>query len=204
MRKKKIIISIVVVMCVLVCSFFIMRFGVIGNIRNAINKPVVKNKAESEEEVQEEVKYETRHAKDANEFVVEMRKIIGVVDENGNEVETWEDTEEPITIYNNIYEGTLDKIEGNKIYFNVNKIVKGDNSDGEDVKGHQIIFDIDTYSVCASPIIYNESSEGLCGDIKFFHSADELEFLVGKYFRVHDVMEEDYYTCEKYKGLFFQ
>jgi len=204
MRKKRIITSIVVVICVLVGIFFIMRFGVLGRIYDAINKD------DSTNEVgQEELKYETLHDKDGNEIVIEMRKII-VFDEEGNEVEFWEDTSEGITIYNNIYEGTLDKIEGNKIYFTVNKIVKGENFDGEDAKGHQIIFDIDTYDleddphvgyfVCDYLIVHPED---LWSADEYFYSADELEFLVGKYLRVQDCMAEDSHTGERHKTLVF-
>jgi len=209
MRKKKIIISIVVVICVLAGIFFIMRFGVLGRIYDTIRCYVVQEKAESDEDVQEELKYETWHDEDGNEFVVEMRKII-VKDEEGNEVEMWEDTAEGITIYNNIYEGTLDKIEGNKIYFIVDRIVKGENFDGEDAKGHQIIYDIDTYdlesdpsvdySVCDSLIVHPED---LWSADEHFYSADEMKFLVGEYLRVQDCMAEDSHTGERHKTLVF-
>ena len=209
MRKKKIIISIVVVICVLAGIFFIMRFGVLGRIYDTIRCYAVQDKTESEKEGPEELKYETFLDKDGNEIVVEMRKIT-VFDEEGNEVEMWEDTSEGITIYNNIYEGTLDKIEGNKIYFIVDRIVKGENFDGEDAKGHQIIFDINTYDleddphvgyfVCDSLIVHPED---LWSADEYFYSADELEFLVGKYLRVQDCMAEDSHTGERHKTLVF-
>jgi len=207
MRKKRIIISIVVVICVLVGVFFVMRFGVLGRIYDAIRCYVVQS--QSDEEVEEELMYENEHDKDGNEYIVEYRKVTGAVDEEGNEVEMWEDTSEPITIYNNIYKGTLDKIEGNKIYFTVDRIVKGENFDGEDAKGHQIIFDIDTYDFEEDPHsrYWPDSLSFHNGDIwggdERFHSADGLEFLVGEYLRVQDSMFEDYYTRDRYKGLDF-
>ena len=74
MRKKRIIISIVVVLCVLVGIFFIIKFDIVGRINDAINKPVVENKAK--EKSPEELRYETLHDKDGNELVVEYRKQI--------------------------------------------------------------------------------------------------------------------------------
>jgi len=208
MRKKRIIISIVVVICVLVGVFFVMRFGVLGRIYDAIRCYVVQS--QSDEEVEEELMYENEHDKDGNEYIVEYRKVTGAVDEEGNEVEMWEDTSEPITIYNNIYKGTLDKIEGNKIYFIVDRIVKGENFDGEDAKGHQIIFDINTYDleddphvgyfVCDSLIVHPED---LWSADEYFYSADEMKFLVGKYLRVQDCMAEDSHTGERHKTLVF-
>jgi len=221
MRKKRIIISLVVVICVLVGIFFIMRFDVVGKIRNIINKPVVENKAEPEEEVrQEELKYITLHDKDGSEIVIEMRKVTGVVDEEGNEVEFWEDTAENTIIYSNEYFGRIEKIEDNKIYFMVDKendfkeIVPGQwNLTVENVKDYLVVFDIDTYDL-EGPDPYDLSysvwdsltltSEDFWGNDERFFSAGELEFLVGEYLEVWDSMDEDYYTGEISKGLTFQ
>jgi hypothetical protein len=220
MRKKKIITSIVVVICVLVGIFFIMRFNVMRRINNAINKPVVENKAESEkEEGPEELKYETWQDEDGNEFVVEMRKIT-VFDEEGNEAEMWEDTAENTIIYSNEYFGRIEKIEDNKIYFMVDKenefkeIVPGQwKLTVENVKDYEIIFDIDTYDL-EGPNPYDLSysvwdsltltSEDFWGNDERFFSAGELEFLVGEYLEVWNSMDEDYYTGEISKGLTFQ
>ena len=211
MRKKKIITSIVVVICVLVGIFFIMSFGVLGRIYDYIYKHVVENKVEAEkEEGPEELKYETWHDEEGNEFVVEMRKII-VKDEEGNEVEIWEDTAEGKTIYSNTYLGRIEKIEDNKIYFMVDKEreFKGIGSKVgkltvKDVKDYQVIFDIDTYDLESDPHVDYSVCDYLWFEDERFYNADELEFLIGKYLRVHEVMSEDKHTDEKYKSLYFQ
>lgn len=210
MRKRKIIIIVAAVVCVLVGSFFVMRFGVIGRIRNAISRYVVQDKAEPEEEGPEELKYETFLDKDGNEFVVKMKKITGVVDEDGNEVEFWEDTAEDTIIYDNTYEGRIQKIEDNKIYFLVDMEVKEDPYTVENVKDYLVVFDIDTYDFEPDPHsgyfcdflkFSNGDFEGRC---KRFYSADELDFLVGEYLIVQTYMNEDYYTGDSSKTLFFQ
>ena len=210
MRKKRIIITIVVVICVLVGVFFIMRFGVLGRIYDAINKLVVQNKAESEEEAsQEELKYVTEYDKDGNEYVIKYRKQI-VKDEEGNEFEMWEDTAEPKIIYDNFYKGKIEKIEDNKIYFTVDKEDKsGCGFSFKDVEDYEIVFDIDTYDFEEDPhshywcdsIIVNPKDP--LENSKFLYSAVELEFLVGESVMVQDAMREDYYTGDKYKDLVF-
>ena len=212
MRKKRIIISIVVVICVLVGSFFIMRFGVVGRIYNAINKPVVENKAESEKEAPEELKYETEHDKDGNEYVVEYRKQILTDLETGEEVEIWEDTAEKTIIYNNTYEGRIQKIEDNKIYFMVDFEVKEDPYIFENVKDYLVVFDIDTYVFESDPsshygcdfLEYLNEDQDIWGNFVNFYSADELEFLVGEYLSVQAFMNEDPNTGDTSKTLFFQ
>jgi len=200
MRKKKIIISVVAAVCVLVGSFFIMRFDVVGRIYDAINKLVVQNKAEGEGP--EEFRYETRHDKDGKEYVVEYRKVT-VFDEEGNELELWENTVKKTIIYNNIYEGKIEKIENNKIYFTVDKIVKGENFDGEVAKGHQIIFDIDTYDLESDSDFLDFSNGNFKEGPERFYSAGELEFLVGEYLRVQAFLNEDPHSGDSSKTLFF-
>ena len=53
MRKKRIIISAAVAVCVLVGVFFVVRFGVLGRIYDAVSEPIAEGEAESEEEVEE-------------------------------------------------------------------------------------------------------------------------------------------------------
>jgi len=212
MRKKKLIISIVVVLFVFVCIFFVMRFGVIGIIRNAISRYVVQDKAEPEEEGPEELRYETFLDKDGTEFVVEYRKQIFTDLITGDEVEIWEDTAEGLIIYSNTYEGKIQKIEDNKIYFMVDFEVKEDPYTVENVKDYQVVFDIDTYDFESDPIShywcdfleYFDEDQGIWGNVLYFNSADELEFLVGEYLIVQAYMNEDYYTGDSSKTLFFQ
>jgi len=200
MKKKKIIISIVVVAFVFIGAFFVMRFGVIGRIYDAVNKQVMDNEDKEvtllylvPSEDPEELRYETEMDKDGNEYVVKYRKVKGLVDAEGNEVEMWEDAAEPIWIYDNNYLGRIEKIEGKKIYFIVDK---GDSEDCE------IIFDINTFDFqeAEQPHYW---SDFLSFDHKHFYSVDGLEFLVGKYLRVQDAMREDYYTGHRYRGLIF-
>lgn len=212
MRKKRIIISIVVVICVLVGSFFIMRFGVVGRIYDAINKLVAENKAEGEGP--EELKYETFLDKDGNEYVVEYRKVT-VFDEEGNELELWENTAKKTIIYNNIYEGKIDKIEDNKIYFTVAKEIefKGIGSEGigsklgkftfKDVKDYQVVFDINTFDLESDSDFLNFSNGGSEEGSERFYSAGELEFLVGEYLRVQAFLNEDPHSGDSSKTLFF-
>ena len=200
MRKKKLIISLVVVVCVLVGSFFVIKFGVVGRIYNAINKLVMDDEDKEVEllhlvpsEGPEELMYETEMDKDGNEYVVEYRKVNGLVDAEGNEVEMWEDTADTIKIYDNNYLGRIEKIEDNKIYFMV---------DMKDSKDYEIIFDINTFDFKEDyPSHY--WSDFLEFDHEDFYSAGDLEFLVGKYLRVQDAMREDYYTGHRHKGLIF-
>jgi hypothetical protein len=200
MRKKKLIISLVVVVCVLVGSFFVIKFGVVGRIYNAINKLVMDDEDKEVEllhlvpsEDPEELMYETEMDKDGNEYVVEYRKVNGLVDAEGNEVEMWEDTADTIKIYDNNYLGRIEKIEDNKIYFMV---------DMKDSKDYEIIFDINTFDFKEDyPSHY--WSDFLEFDHEDFYSAGDLEFLVGKYLRVQDAMREDYYTGHRHKGLIF-
>ena len=207
MRKKRIITSIVVVIGVLVGIFFIIKFGVIGRIDDAISRYFVQN--QSDKEVEEELMYETEHDKDGNEYVVKYKKQI-VKDEEGNEFEMWEDTAEPKIIDDNFYKGKIEKIEDNKIYFLVDKEDKsGGGFSFKDVEDYEIVFDINTYDFEDDP-----SSHYWCDSLSFrdedfwggserFHSADALEFLVGEYLRVQDSMFEDYYTGNKNKLLIF-
>ncbi|MBU2562967.1 MAG: hypothetical protein KJ568_00785 [Actinobacteria bacterium] len=213
MRKKRIITTIVVVVCVLVGVFFVMRFGVLGRIYNAVYKQVLGNKVESEEEeAPEELKYETEHDKDDNEYVVEYRKQIFTDLETGEEVEIWEDTAEKTIIYNNTYEGRIQKIEDNKIYFMVDFEVKEDPYIFENVKDYLVVFDIDTYDFESVPsshygcdfLEYLNEDQDIWGNFVNFYSADELEFLVGEYLSVQAFMNEDYYTGDRSKTLFFQ
>ena len=203
MRKKRIIITIVVVLCVLVGSFFIIKFGIVGKIYDAINKPVVQS--QSDEDAQENFIYETFLDKDGNEVVVEMEKTIGV-DVDGNEVEFYVDTAGPIIIYDYMYKGEIEKIEDNKIYFMVDREMKEESllyRKYKNVEDYQLVFDIDTYDLKSDPHVGYSVKDFLIFDDEHFYSASELEFLVGEYLRVCDIMGEDSHTGERCKNLVF-
>ena len=187
MRKKRIIISIVVVMCVLVGSFFIMRFGVIGRIRNAINSKIV-----------EDV---TANVTPGRGEVVGGEKIF-LIDEEGNEVELVGEVEiEVNVIHDNCYEGTLVNIENNKLFFMVDKEVQEDPYSVENVEDYRVVFDIDTFSDNDLLEFYGSGDEKDCYR---YYSAGELEFLVGKYLSVNYSVIEDSYTKAIYKRIIFQ
>ena len=209
MRKKKIIISIVVgiVIVLLAGLFFLVKYNVMGRIDDAISRYFVQS--QSDEEAPEELKYETFLDKDGNEYAVEMRKII-VKDEEGNEFEMWEDTSEPKIIYNNFYKGKIEKIEDNKIYFIVDKENKSGGFSFKDVEDYEVVFDIDAYDLESDPHsddycdgLSFDNVDDFWGGSKRFYSADALEFLVGEYLRVQESMFEDYYTGDRYKDLIF-
>jgi len=212
MKKKRIIISIVVVICVLVGSFFIIKFGVIGRIYDTVNKLAFAIIAvPSKKEAPEELKYETLHDKDGNEVVIEYRKQIVTDLETGEEVEMWADTAKGIRIYRNEYFGRIEKIEDNKIYFIVDKEIEFKEIEPgqwkltvENVEDYQVVFDIDTYDPEFDPNIDYDVCDSLTFDFKPFSSAGELEFLVGEYLEVHESMSKDYYTGEINKSLYLQ
>ena len=192
MRKKRIIISIVVIICVLVGSFFIIRFGVIGRINNAINSKIV-----------EDV---TANVTPGRGEATGGEKIF-LIDEEGNEVElTEEEKIEVNVIHVNYYEGTLVNIENNKLFFMVDKEVQEDPYVVENVKDYQVIFDIDTFNfeVGSHYDFLEFYGSGDEKDCYRFYSAGELEFLVGKYLSVHYSVTEDPYTKAIYKRLLFQ
>ena len=205
MRKKRIIISVITAVCVLVCSFFVMRFGVIGRIYDTVNKLTFAIIARpAKKEAPEELKYETLHDKDGNEVVIEYRKQIVTDLETGEEVEMWAETKEPIIIYFNMYKGEIEKIEDNKIYFMVDKEDKSNfGVSFKDVEDYQVVFDINTYDLEEDPYADYSVCDHLAFDYKDFYSADSLEFLVGKYLGVQESMFEDYYTGDRYKALGF-
>jgi len=207
MKKKKIIISIVVVICVLVGVFFVVRFGVVGRINDSISRYFVQS--QSDKEVEGELMYETELDKDGNKYLVEMKKVIGTNLKTGEEVEMWVETAEPKKIYDYFYEGKIDKIENNKIYFMVDKESKDGGIFCKDVEDYEIFFDIDTFDFKEDPhsrywpdfvTVYPKDSLESTGH---FYSTEGLEFLVGKYLRVQDAIREDYYTGDRYKDLVF-
>ena len=212
MRKKRIIISIVLVICVLVGIFFIINFGVVGRINNGIDKSVLENKAGSEEKGPEEFRYETKHDKNGNEYVVEYRKENFTDAITGKEVEMWGDTTKKTIIYSNQYLGKIEKIEDNKIYFMVDKEDKsGEGFSFKNVKDYKIIFDIDTYDLEFDPssgsggdfLQYLNGDQDILGNFVNCRGADELEFLLGKYLRAQAFMNEDPHTGDTSKTLVF-
>ena len=202
--KKRMIINIILVICIIAGIFFLVRYDVMGRLYDVISRQVAQNKSESKNsDAQGELIYETVLDKDGNELVIEMEKII-MEDEDGGEVEMYVDTAEPIIIYDYMYKGKITKIEDNKIYFNVDlEVKKGTDHSFKNVEDYEIIFDIDTYSLEFDPNSEYSVNDSLVYDYEIFYEADDLQDIVGKYLRVTDTALEDNYTSEKYKSLTF-
>jgi len=203
MKKRKII-NIVLAVCIIVVIFFLIKYDVMGRLYDIINLQVDQNKSGPvDDDAQDKIIYETVLDEDGNEFVIEMEKII-VEDEDGNEVEMYVDTAEPIIIYDYMYKGKITKIEDNKIYFTVDLEVKeGTEHSFENVKDYEIIFDIDTYNLEFDSNSQYSVNDSLVYEYEIFHKADDLQGLVGKYLRATDTALEDNYTGKKYKSLTF-
>ena len=203
MKKRKII-NIVLVVCIIVGLFFLIKYDVMGRLYDIINLQVAQNKSSPvDDDARDEIIYETVVDEDGNEFVIEMERIV-VVDEDGNKVEMYVDKTEPIIIYDYMYKGRIGKIKDNIIYFTVDLEVKeGTDHSFKNVKDYEIIFDIDTYNLEFDPNSEYSVNDSLVYDYESFNKADELQDIVGKYLRATDTALEDNYTGEKYKSLTF-
>ena len=203
MNKRKII-NIVLIVCTIVGMFFLIKYDVMGRLYDIIKLQVAQNKSDQVNgDALEEIIYETVLDEDGNEFVIEMEKII-VEDEDGNEVEMYVDTAEPIIVYDHMYKGKITKTEDNKIYFTVDLEVKeGTSHSFENVKDYEIIFDIDSYNLEFDTSSEYSVNDSLVYNYEIFYKAEDLQDIVGKYLRVTDTGLEDNYTGEKYKSLTF-
>ena len=202
--KKRIIINIILVTCIIAGILFLIRYDVMGRLYDVINRQVAQNKSDQVNgDDPEEIIYETVLDGDGNEFVIEMEKIV-VEDEDGNEVEMYVDTAEPIIIYDYMYKGKITKIKDSKIYFTVDLEVKeGTDHSFENVKDYEIIFDIDSYNLEFDTSSEYSVNDSLVYNYEIFYKAEDLQDIVGKYLRVTDTGLEDNYTGEKYKSLTF-
>ncbi len=203
MNKRKIT-NIALIVCTIIGIFFLIKYDVIGKLYDIIDLQVAQNKSGQESDgTRKEKIYETVLDEDGNEFIIEMEKII-VEDEEGNEVEMYVDTAEPIIIYDHMYKGEITKIEYNKIYFTVDlEIKEGTDHSFENVKDYEIIFDIDTYNLEFDHNSEYSVNDSLVYNYECFYKADDLQDIVGKYLRVTDTGLEDNYTGKRYKSLTF-
>ena len=209
--KKRIIIIITIASCITIGIFSVIKFDLISKIENKIHQQKIKNEILSEANKkysdEPELITETFTDKDGNEIAVEMRKIVVKDEATGQELLMYEDTAEPKIIYVKFYKG---KIEGSKVFFNVDKEFKKPNfgvSTGgysfEDVKDYQIIYDIENYNLDFDTSAGYFVCDHLTLDFKDFDGVEDLEKVVGKYIRVQDSKFSDYYTGEDYKVLSF-
>ena len=211
-QQNRIIIIIVIVTCISIGIFAVIKFDLISKIENKIYLQKIKNESltEANEKYTDEPEFitETFTDKNGNEIVVNMKKIV-VKDENtGQEVLMYEDTAEPEVIDIKSYKGKIEIINENKIFFSVDKEFKktkfGSGSyNFEDVKDYQIIYYLENYN-----LDFNESAgyfvcDHLNLDYKDLDSIGDLESIVGKYRRLQDSKFKDYYTGEEYKVLSF-
>ena len=213
MKKRKII-NIVLVVCVAIGIFFVIKFNLVGKIENIIYQQKIKNEISNEanEKYSDEPELITEKFidKDGNEIVVEMRKIVVKDEDTGQEVLMYEDTAEPKIIYIRAYKGKIERIEDSRIYFIVDKEFKkpgfGSGTASynfEDVGDYQIIFDLGSYNLEVDTSVGYFVCDHLNLDFKDLASIEDLEKAVGKYIRVQDSKYRDYYTGEDYKVLSF-
>src|SRR4030042_2649075 len=213
MKKRKII-NIVLVVCIVIGIFFVIRFDLVGIIENIIYQQKIKNEISNEanEKYPDEPKLitETFIDKDGNEVIVEMRKIIVKDEDTGQEVLMYEDTAEPKIIYIRAYKGKIKQIEDSRIYFIVDKEFRKPifgsgttNYNFKDVGDYQIIFDLGSYNLEVDTSVGYFVCDHLNLDFKDLASIEDLEKAVGKYIRVQDSKYRDYYTDEDYKVLSF-
>ncbi|MBE3088892.1 MAG: hypothetical protein IMZ41_01295 [Actinobacteria bacterium] len=145
-----------------------------------------------------------------------MRKIVVKDEDTGQDVLMYEDIAEPKIIYVKTYKGKIERVEDRKIYFIVDEefseLIFGSGTTGyhfKDVKDYQVVFDLDSYTLEYDPLdkdysvtvdkdykspptfqpVYYDGDYLTC-DSKNFHSAGELEFLVGNYLRVQETIRE--------------
>ena len=211
MKKRSIIIIVIVIS---IGIFFMVKFDLVRKIENKIYLQKIKNETltEANEKYADEPELvaETFTDKYGNEIVVKMEKIV-VKDENtGQEVLMYEDIAEPEILYVKSYEGKIETIEDNKIFYAVDKEFKKsifgigtDNYNFEDVKDYQIIYDIESYNLDFDKTVEYFVCDHLNLDFKDLDSIDDFENLVGKYVRLQDSKFRDYYTGEEYKVLSF-
>jgi hypothetical protein len=206
MKKRKVI-NIVLVICIAIGVFLVIRFGLVSRIENIVYEQKIKNENLNKDDEMHndgpELVTEKLLDKDGNEVVIEMRKIVVKDEETGEEVIMYEDTAEHKIIYDYMYQGTVEKIDGNKIYFTIDKESENGSYFCEDVKDHMIIFNLDSYDTEADTGVGYFVCDHLILDYDDFYSIKDLEKLVGKYIRVQKSKYEDYYTGEEYKVLNF-
>jgi len=206
MNKRKVI-NIILVICLAIGIIFVIKFDLVGKIENIISEKKIKKEAltKADEEYYDEDKLITEKLldKDGNEVVIEMRKIVVKDEETGEKAIMYEDTAEHKIIYDYMYQGEVEKIGDNKIYFAVDKESKSGSYFCEDIKDYQIIFDLDSYDTEVDTGVGYFVSDHLNLDFKELYSIKDLEKLVGKYIRVQNSKYEDFYTGEEYKVLNF-
>jgi hypothetical protein len=170
---------------------------------NEDDSKVVKVLYPKKGETEEELRYETVTDKDGNEIVIEYKKEVLVDSETGEEVEMWEDTAEQINIFYYIYEGTIEKIEDNKIYFMVDRENKeGDVYSLKNVKDYEIVFDINTFNLESDPTaLYYSVMDGLIYEYQRFSKAGDLNFLIGKRVKIHFTEFKNPHILETYKTI---
>ena len=142
--KKRIIIIITIVSCITIGIFSVIKFDLISKIENKIHLLKIKNEilTEANEKYSDEPELitETFTDKDGNEIAVEMRKIVVKDEATGQELLMYEDAAEPKIIYVNSYKGKIEKIEGSKVFFIVDREFKKTTGTENNPRGYEIFF----------------------------------------------------------------
>ena len=210
--KNRNIIIIVIVTCLAIGIFLVIKLDLIKTIEKKIYLQKIKNEilTEANEKYNDEPELitETFTDKDGNEIVVKMKKIV-VKDENtGQEVLMYEDIAEPEIVDVKSYKGKIETIMENKIFFIVDKEFKkskfsASSYNFEDVKDYQIIYDLESYNLDFDESARYFVCDHLNLDFKDLNSLEDFEKIIGKYVRLQDSKFRDYYTGEEYKVLSF-
>jgi len=223
-KRTKIIIILTIIFVLLVSiSFFVFKFNLIDKFKtftaaifeDSENLEYIDNENNNsyrylyEKECEDEFRYETETDKDGNEYTVEYAKKLLIDKRTGEEFEFWESTGESKRICNYTYQGHIEKVEDNKIYFLVDKEDKSDDVELKDVEDYEIIFDLDTFE------FFEETTPNYWSDQVVFHyadkskgsenfqSAEDLDIFIGLDLMVNDVVIEDYYTSDRYRVITF-
>jgi len=212
--KNRNTIIIVIVICLAIGIFLVIKLDLINTIEKKIYLQKIKNEilTEANEKYNDEPELitETFTDKDVNEIVIKMKKIVVKNENTGQEVLMYEDIAYPEIVDVKSYKGKIETIEDNKIFYAVDKEFKKsifgigtDNYNFEDVKNYQIIYDIESYNLDFDETVGYFVCDHLNLDFKDLGSIEDLEKIVGKYIRVQDSKFRDYYTGEEYKVLSF-
>lgn len=211
MKKRKVI-NISLIVCIIIGIFFAIKFDLITKIENKIYQQKIK--AEISSEINDKYFDEPQSiteafiGEDGNEVVVKMQPIIVKDEATGQQVLMYEDSAEPKIIYIKTYKGKIENIEGNKICFIVdNEFKKPKFGAGsyrfENVEKYQIVFDLDSYNLEVDTSVGYFVSDHVTLDFEDLDSVEDLEKAVGKYIRVQDSKFRDYHTGADYKVLSF-
>jgi len=202
MAHKILIILIVIIVIIAFACFFFIKFNVCEKVYNLFVD--VANRGN--------ITYENAVDKYGNEYLIEFSDVNAIDISTGEEVVITEEINDAIIEKQIFYNGEIEYLKDNKIYFIVDKVgTSSALSSFKDVEDYQVVFDLNTYDLECDPyskvrywpdFITVRARDPLEPSI-FIHDIEELEFLVGEYAIVQDIIFSDYYTSQRYKELCF-